>query len=406
MLVAGDPAQVWVDANVFGEGPAWRADLGGHVLTPLDVARTATGHAVVLPHCAGRLADVLTRRDGLHPGESVTVAVSILRGAAEADRLGAEDGTWWLTEDLRPVLALTKGMPWRTAAAELLADVASGQLGELAAAVAAAAETIASKRRLEHRVAPLEDRLFAAATPEPLANPLSLRAAPPRGRHRVAAARGRAPERGQAEEGEGAAEREKSNRPLRALVASHLGGELTDRVAAALRRLGRRGHPSSPPRRRRAPLVLAALIAVAVLAVGLSWPADEPPEAERTATASPASTPTPHTETPPRVETPRADDAASAAPDAVAIVERLAECIASSDTACRAEVLEDPERPLPEGVATAGDAGDVTVLDDYGGVVALRVTAPQDPDAAQIVLIVRVGEHWLVRDVYDLADQP
>lgn len=406
-LVAGAPTRVWVDATAFGDGPAWHADPRGHVLTPLDVARTATGHAVVLPHCTGRLADVLSRRDALEAGEAVTVAVSILRGAAEAERLGAEEGTWWLTEDLRPVLALTEGMPWRTATTALLADVTSRQHGELATALAESTETIRSERRLEHRIAALEDALFAAAAPEPLTNPTTTDPAHPR---RVAVAQGPEPA-----EDDG----EPSRRPLRAFLASQLGGELIDRVAVMFHGLRRRTRPASPVprRRRRAPLVLAALIVVAILAVGLSWPADAQPETKRASTARASASRTPAAPTPiaaPAAEgaatsepTPYPGDPASVPPDATAIVSRLAKCLASNDPACRAELLEDPARPIPEGIATtAADDREVTVLDDYGGVMALRVADARAPDAAQIMLIVRADERWLVRDVYDLADQP
>ena len=63
---------------------------------------------------------------------------------------------------------------------------------------------------------------------------------------------------------------------------------------------------------------------------------------------------------------------------------------------------------MPPGIATQIDAArEVALLDDYGGVIALRVAAEGDPEAVQIVLLVRSDERrWLVRDVYDIADQP
>jgi len=45
----------------------------------------------------------------------------------------------------------------------------------------------------------------------------------------------------------------------------------------------------------------------------------------------------------------------------------------------------------------------VRVLDGYGGVAALRVSAG---GVHQVVVVVRNEDRWLVRDVYDVADQP
>lgn len=522
-LVAGAPARVWVDAEAFGDGPAWRADVHGHVLTPLDVARTATGHAVVLPHCTGRLADALGRRARLEAGEAVTAAVSLLRGAAEAERLGADEGVWWLTEELRPVLALTGGMPWRPETAALLAELAADQPEDdppgLAVALEAAAEAVASERRLGPRVPGLEDALFAAAAPEPLARPAAAEpeslwrsgrtAHDPASSSRLRTSTGADPGAGPRRTRRGSAHDDQvpdppapADRvadapvigPVRTLAASLLGRELTDRVAHALGDVGRgvsrasgvrgqrhggsvsrrarggsasrrtdrgraddgsrqeagasrqsdgtptgangasrRVHGASRPR-RRAPFVLAALVAAAVLAVGLSWPADARPDAGRgepgAASTAAVASPSPSTGsssaspgTAPTDSGSGVDAAADAAAPGtggrtdedsagvsgpLAVVDRLAACLAAADPACRADVLEDPSRPVPPGIATQIDAArEVALLDDYGGVIALRVAAEGDPEAVQIVLLVRSDERrWLVRDVYDIADQP
>ena len=147
VLRAGDPPTVWVDAAAFGASPAWAAHGAEHLLAPMDAAGTPEGSRVVLPHCPVRLDEVLT--DGSPPpGVLVTLAVSALRGAREADGLGAEAGRWWVTTEGRPVLALTGTLAWRedTVRAHLAGSLAGAVEKASAEGYAAASEAARARR--------------------------------------------------------------------------------------------------------------------------------------------------------------------------------------------------------------------------------------------------------------------
>jgi len=86
-------------------------------------------------------------------------------------------------------------------------------------------------------------------------------------------------------------------------------------------------------------------------------------------------------------------------------VRRLADCAAAG---CPSTVVVTPGRDYSVGAATAPSIErEVTLLDEYGGAASFRVRS-DDPAgyAEQIVVIVRDTDEWLVRDVYDVADQP
>ena len=47
----------------------------------------------------------------------------------------------------------------------------------------------------------------------------------------------------------------------------------------------------------------------------------------------------------------------------------------------------------------------MTLLDEFGGAAVLRVEASASPASPQLVVIVRTGDRWLLRDVYDVPEQ-
>ena len=153
-----------------------------------------------------------------------------------------------------------------------------------------------------------------------------------------------------------------------------------------------------------------------VLTVGLSLPQEEqdgraaahegvrsPAMATSPASqATPAPSPTGPTEN--TADTESSDHATSmdAEVDAAAVVELLSACATEG---CPATVVESPGATLAPGAATTPHAERrVELIDDYGGVAAVRVSAEDAGD--QVVVLVRADEKWLVRDVYDVADQP
>lgn len=386
VVVAGDPARLWVDADDFRDGPAWQADPDGHVLAPFEIARTPTGHAVVLPLCAGTLRDAVARRAPLTPGEIVTVAVSLLRGAVEAGDLGAVNGQWWVTDAGRPVLALTGAADWRPATAGLFALLAEDQHNDVVAALARCADTVADPRLLARDAEGCEHALFALAEPAALGT----RLVPVLVRDLTAPAPVDTP----------------APPGVVELVARWVDAGLADRLRMALRRRSPVRHapgertPAAPrATRRRAPWLLGAGLAAAILVTGLLWPAEAPVGATPAPRATPSGTGTP---TGPAGSSP---PVATSEDPLVLLVDDLARCVAAPCGAT--DPREDPARPVPAGIAsTPGAPRRITVLDDYGGVSVLRVEGAEGDVPPQIVVIVRDEEKWLVRDVYDVADQP
>ncbi|CAL4859681.1 hypothetical protein [Microbacterium sp. MM2322] len=389
VLRAGEPLTVWVDAADFAASPAWSAAETDHVLAPIDAAGTPEGPRVVLPHCPVRLDDVVADAD-VSPGALVTIAVSALRGAAEADRLGAQFGRWWVTTEGRPVLALTGSLDWRADTVGLLRGMDSGS-SALRAALERAADAIDDPRRLRRDTADIENALFAAADPEPL---------PTERREASSAAPARARATGPYAAGHGIAGtvRDLIGRLVDVGIAERLSRCLAvfDRPAGKKRRARERTKSS-----RRRIVFVAAGAATAVIIVGALWPtgdADKP--AAAVDAVDTASTPASEATGAVPKESASGEDEGPAEIVGAArlLVDALGDC---ADDACRSELWEDPAAAgkLP---AAEGDYA-VEVVDEYGGAAAVRIVGK---DLTQVLVMVRVKERWLVREVYDLADQP
>jgi len=80
------------------------------------------------------------------------------------------------------------------------------------------------------------------------------------------------------------------------------------------------------------------------------------------------------------------------------LVDALAAC---GDDDCLEELWEEPGSARP--IDAAGGDYAVEVVDEYGGAAAVRIVTA---DVTQVLVMVRVEKRWLVREVYDLADQP
>lgn len=410
-LHGGEPMTVWVDADLIPDA-AWNAKADGHLLAPLEVVRTRTGHCAVVVHCPDRLR---ARIDGatLSAGEAVTVAVSVVRAAAEAERLGLATGAWWVDERGRPVLAAGGDRPWRDEAVALLEALGAQAAGAAAVALAAAAASVRDPEVLRRGAEECEDALFEVAPAAPLreAAPLPERvpeSMPPRSPRAATDA-------------------------AESWLAQHLDRDLSRRLLGALRQAGegagrafafvRAGRPH-PPRpasdrpgptrqgvasRRRAPWLLAAGVAAAILAGGLLWPTDEESTAAVVAGPVPGAAASSRAESvapaadeppPPRDGSAPGDDLLSAA---TAALDALAACLAAGAESCPA--WEHPGSIAPAGAATIAEAQrTLTLLDEYGGVAVMRVESDGAP--TQVVVLVRADEKWLVREIYDLADQP
>ncbi|MBD7957787.1 hypothetical protein H9651_09060 [Microbacterium sp. Sa4CUA7] len=427
-----------VDAALLAETTLWCAAADGHLLTPLDIVRTAAGHEAVFPLCQRRLDEVLRERiaAGTPPsaGECVTVAVSLLRGTAESADAAA--GRWWLTDDGRPVLAIGGGDGVRDAALDIFTLLEEGSTGPMRDALNAAADAIADPRG---DLVAAEDALFAVSEPAAL---VTTALAPARARSVATALR---------------VEPAPPRSALRAAVARHVDADVAERVMGArddLRerwaarrerraesrdrraegRTRRREHtaaaplrpgPTSPaaaaPRSRRlgrAPLLAGATVAALVIGAGLLWPtADASTAGPAVSDPAPAPAPTESTtegaDGSPTAGQPAADPTATPPADAPTDAptladELLTQAAACPDEACRDALRETPGRPSVDGVlGLAAPEREITLVEDYGGVAVLRVaavTAGTAPD--RLLVIVQTAQKWLIRDAYDVADQP
>lgn len=424
-LRATDPPTLWVeDTECDIEALAWDADADEHLLAPLDLARTAAGVALVLPACPTRLSEFVDRRVAVGDDEAVTIAVSLLRGCAAVQRRGRSEGGWWLTADGRPVLAVGGSSDAAVGASRLLTELAVEREPTLAAALTHAASLVVEPRALRREQGEAEQALFRAAAP----GPLLLDAAPVRAQALSVTARVSAVEVGAhldpgiadrirvAAEGvwSSIVRRREGRRATRPERASS-----TAAPPAASARRGAAPVGPAPSRRRRAPLMVGGAVAAVIAIVGVAWPA--PAEDAATETPIPAATTSLPPEanpaggldaTPAPPSDPAPTPSASVGPGAVEVgAEALLAYAECADDACRAALQEDPSRALPAGPATVAAAGRVIELvDDYGGVAVLRARGADG--LAQFAVIVTDPadgggtRKWLIRDVYDAADQP
>ncbi len=395
-----ETACVLVDAAALGEDwSGWYAAQEGHVLAPLDVVRRPDGHDVALPVCTERLDAFLARRghgrDRLESGEAITLAVSLLRGAAELAALRDDadappEGEWWITDDGRPAVAPDLA---GATASELLASLSASADPRLARALADAASAAADARRLLRDIDECEAALFAIADPLPLVtqvfSPLRVRDA------RLAAT-----------------EVEAAEPPARWVdsLARHVDADLTALVSDTVTRLWRRlRRPGTGSRRR--PWLIAASVAGGILGLGLLWPAgggpataggSPAPSAASSAPTSPAAAP---------VNPPPPDVAATGGDHldwqaaAAGLLSARAAC--SGRPACLADILEDPAKSFPTGVSDRGGAAvTLTLLDEFGGAAVLRVEDATDAaKPPQLLVLVRTQDRVLLRDIHDVAEK-
>jgi hypothetical protein len=380
-----------VDRKTLGEWPGWRMPAGTHVLAPLDVLRRPDGHDLVLPALADRLDRLLIRRRSagapVSDGESVTVAVSVLRGlvAALAEDLEGATASWWVTPEGMPVLVCGTGdgdaARASKAIVELLVDDARS--ASLRDVLAEGLDGVSEVRMLPRNAEGCEDRLFAAAQPEPLMTevigPVRARAAAP--------VEPIAPES------------EEPRRTWWSGLAFAADAGLAEAASDVLHRTrarvkGRGG--------RARPVVWAGGLAAVVLAVGLSWPdASEPSAAAGSevvpATPTPARSPLPTDDGTSVVADEPPDDAGEA------LRMLLAGRASCADAECRSGSQEDAGKTLPAGAIDAAEPT-ISLLDDFGGLAVLRVDAAEAP--SQLVTVVTTPEGWRIRDVFEVADPP
>ncbi|MDF2993866.1 MAG: 5-nucleotidase/2,3-cyclic phosphodiesterase [Microbacterium sp.] len=351
-----------------------------------------------------RLDDYLRRRARsglpLTPGETVTVAVGVLRGCHDAaDR--ARGAAWGLTARGRPLLVdAPDGDDALGATAIVLAQLAPLTASDGRDLIERARDAILTQPpRIWEQ---WERRLFAWADPLPLVlGPLAPR-----------------DDSGSAEPTSAA-----QTSPFLALVDADLASMASEAIRGLV--TGWRTW-----RHRRA-LVFGVVAAGVAVVLAMALPAGErgtasaddrgsktpAPAAPSTPSASPTAphpgdrTPPPSPESlaseapAPDAEAPGADTSpAPPTDDVVAAAESLltAWAACADDASC--------EQALREGRAEPGEApprdpreANVSLVDDFGGLAVVRL---DDGAAPQYVTIVRAKDRWLIRAVRTVADQP
>ncbi len=378
-----------VDATHQAEA-GWGLPVDPHVLAPEDVVRRADGHDLLFTPTPLRLDRLLARRMAagtpLHDGEIVTVAVSALRGtvAVAGTPAAGSRASWWVTAEGRPVLVAGAGEDGPlTLLRDLLLALGASASPALTEALTAAADHGAQWPGLLAHAAEDEDRLFAAAEPEPLAVAvLELAGHAPHTAHDAEAFAAAAD----------AAPPLPWWRPL-ARAADRDLAEVASELWERMRRIGR----SRRAGKGRA-ILWGGAVAAGVLAIGLAWPQGGGAETVALPSASPGDGAVPA-----RDMTPTASGAPVAELPAPALAGLLDARAACPDDACRGALQEDPATVLSAG-ALASDGRTVTLLDDFGGLAVLRVDAPGA--TAQFVTIVATNDGWRIRDAYDAADPP
>lgn len=373
----------------------WRSR-GDHVLGVQDVSRTSSGHEALLPWCIERIDTFLARREhagaDLGAGEVVTVAVSLIRGygAARGEELR---GAWWLTQDGTPtfVCAPDGGGDGLGEAAGFLVD----RLAEMPIVDGSwRLREVARMLRDGRDAGEAEAHLFAIASPEPLIlTPLTPR--------RAADAR-----RAGAVEVD---EPERRHSFLGRIVSRHVDSGVGDMVSDAMDSVRRRAENAR--RRIARPWLVAAGVAGVIIVGGLAWPAGSTPAANARPAASESSTPAAGAAGPADLttgvqagdESGTGDESGLSDPVAAlhAALESLATC---TEPACAAEFFEESANPdMPPGAVDLPAAErKIELLDDLGGVAILSVSGVAGTVPAQLAVLVRTGESWLIRDVRDV----
>lgn len=467
LVADGDEVRVCVDAAELRGSAVWRFTGADHVVAPLDLVRRPDGLDALLPWCEERVTAYLGRRaaagEPLTAGEAVTLAGSLLRGLAE---LGAEagPGAWWLTHAGMPVFAFGEGVGPATGAAELLTLLGEGTSDRalrrvLSEIVRGLEDMRAARRQLER----WEAALLELAAPRPLrrdahppegAGAVSMRRPAPRAvpealwrdgaddgggrpvraadalRARASAILGMVASRGRPAVPERTAIGGRAG--LRRRAAATAATAPTAGASAGLRRrtasgrerprrarktpgTTRRGseRPGPEGAHRRRLLMVGGAAAAVVLLGGVLWPADDGASPAVADPASAASSPRPSSAA---VSNVREDTdgittgAGGGAPvdDPVAaaktLIERIGACRRENDQACSPGIAPDADEKVRAALRDARDAEPLVLVESYGDVAVIK--RGLRGGVQQLLVLARRNDEWLVRDVYDVADQP
>ncbi len=456
LVTRGESVAVQIHCETLAGWAGWEHAGDEHVAGPVDIVRRQDGHDVLLPWCTERIGAFLGRRAAADvafaAGELTTVVASLLRGLGELARADgpAVTGEWWLTQDGRPMFVIGAGDDARSASSRLIdrmqrdcADRSlSRLLGEIRDGLHKSGERPSMPARQLER---WEAELFATAASRPLKRDVH---APEKARgldvaHRVAPSMP-----GTRREARGGGSHHTMDRGSRGAIdrVSEWARRRLEEVRTALedrviRRDVKKGGGTSStrekkpsegasgvvaprPRRLGRRLVVAGAAAAVVLGGGLLWPggATGEPAAGRSrpSPAASRSSTAPQTTGPVSpIPSPESTDQSTRAEDPVAAARALllaiGRCAETGDLACSGAVAAGSSGIVEAltGAASAEKVPELAAVDEYGDVAVIRVSSiavvgegAEPRRIEQMVVVVRVNEKWLVRDAYDVADQP
>ncbi|WP_429460224.1 hypothetical protein [Microbacterium sp. ZKA21] len=418
LVTDGDEVGVWCDLDRADLGIDWRFAGAAHVAAPTDIARFASGHGAIMPWCTARVSTFLARRTAaeapLEPGELGTLVLSMLRGLREiADRADPDlAGQWWLTEAGRPLCVPGGSATARSAVVDIISSAQSACADRaLRRMLLGIQESIAAGMPTTARVRGWERELLEFAAPRALRVD----------EHAPQSARDASIAQIRAGTQDTPARRRVRSRqsPLPSLIAERL-ARTAARIPHRLpsRPAGARTDGSKRHAPRRRILLIAGGSAAAVLCAGALWPGEEPTSSQAaesalvgaaTPTVTPPATPAPDASVAPSTAGPEetTGDAPSGADDPAAtttvVLAALDACVSAADEECAGAIAAGSSARASQ-VLRSEAAGDPVLVDDYGDLAVIRLGS--DPAHEQMLVLVRQDEKWLVRDVYDVADQP
>lgn len=457
LVTSGDGVAVRVDVSALGGWIGWRYSGAEHVAAPIDVIRRRGGHDVLLPWCTDQVLGFLIRRSAtgaaLAPGESTTLVISLLRGLDEIgdDADGTRTGGWWVTDGGRPVFVFGAGPDARTGVEEIVRRLGESSTDKMLkralGSIGKGLEKTSTQPRIPRRLLEVwEQELLQVAAPQPLDRGPH---APERAREIARAVTSQEsilPRSGQRLR----ADRIRTNRGIPSRVGA-LATAVKLSFGTAIARIalgidGRRARvardarvPRGRQRSRRRPFIVAGTVAAVVLAAGVLWPdGGDPGEADdagaRRASTSASGSPEPEASaspyTPQEAEVrekseettstgdPR-ESGSSPGGDPVAaastLLTTITTCRERDDSSCPEAVASGAGGVVDE-LAAAAPGTAVDLVDEYGDVAVVRLAVDEsegeaiDVGARQptqlMVVLIRTQEKWLIRDVYDVADQP
>ncbi|MDT0157293.1 hypothetical protein Q9R19_06620 [Microbacterium sp. ARD32] len=464
LVADGERRRVLVDAAGV-DTALWEFADGEHVAGVRDLVRSASGHGALLPWCVESVDVLISRRAAagapLTAGETVTLVGSLMRGVVEVADAGLM-GCWWVDEQGRPLFVPGDGATCAASAAAIVERVremcTDRALQRVLARIGAG---MGDHRMVRRSLDAWERELTELAAPRALQrdalHPGALQPGAPQRAVMDDAVAALAPERVRAvpfhraalDEVPGMPRRQHAlrNRILTAAesLRERIRSRMTARAASppppgatrpprSVRRPGAiRGSARSArsdaadsarqPRTRM--LLVGAGVAGLVLLGGMLWPGgEEEPPAARAATADRGSFPEPSASPPNPSGSPHdAGPSPSADPGAPGqnadgegaaggveqaagiLLKTIARCTGESDRACSDAVAAGSAKVVLERLGSDAAGRSATLIEDYGDIAVLRL-ASTDRSGEQMLVMVREKDGWLVRDVYDVADQP